>query len=240
MQILVDMGNTRTKFCSFESDIFGDTESISNAELSNEWMNHHWQQASKLVVASVAEDKVTKIIKAWCRSNDIELVNVETENHHFDVVNGYQNYRQLGVDRWLALLGARRIFPAQTCIIIDAGTATTVDVLDAQGKHHGGWILAGIDTLIDSIQLKTAKVTGEKLSLEGLNFGKNTSENLDQAAWAATLGLINQAKALVEAQGIEVSQVIVTGGNAEKLLSLSGRAYEYEPQLIFHGLATYL
>ncbi len=240
MQVLVDMGNTRTKYCCYESESFGATEKVLNTELNSEWMTHHWRCASMVVFASVADDMFRQKVEAWCVLNDIEFVNVETGSQYFGVTNGYQNYRQLGVDRWLALLGTKRLFEEQTCIIVDAGTATTVDVIDAQGMHQGGWILAGIDTLVDSIQIKTAKVSGEKLSLAELSFGKNTSENLAQAAWAATLGLVNKAIALVQARGVKVDRIIVTGGNAEMLMQLSEQKYAYEPQLVFHGLATYI
>ena len=240
MQVLVDMGNTRTKYCCYESGSFGATEKVLNTELNIEWMTEHWLHASKVVFASVADDTYRQQIERWCALSGIEFVNVETGSQYFGVTNGYQNYRQLGVDRWLALLGTKRLFQKQTCIIVDAGTATTVDVIDAQGMHQGGWILAGIDTLVESIQIKTAKVSGEKLSLEKMSFGKNTSENLAQAAWAATIGLVNQAMALVQSRGAQVDRIIVTGGNAGMLMQLSEQRYTLEPQLVFHGLATYI
>ena len=59
------------------------------------------------------------------------------------VTNGYDQPERLGVDRWLALIGAHE---GRDCIVIDAGSAITVDLLRGDGRHLGGAILAGVHT----------------------------------------------------------------------------------------------
>lgn len=67
------------------------------------------------------------------------------------VVNGYTQPGQLGVDRWLALLGAAGLVD-DDCMIIDAGSAITLDLLRADGEHLGGAILPGCSTSLDDFK----------------------------------------------------------------------------------------
>lgn len=64
------------------------------------------------------------------------------------VVNGYEQPSQLGVDRWLAMIGAVGIVSGD-CLVIDAGSAITLDLLRADGQHLGGAILPGLNTSLE-------------------------------------------------------------------------------------------
>ncbi|REL34100.1 type III pantothenate kinase [Thalassotalea euphylliae] len=242
-QLLIDIGNTRTKYCFV---INGELQPVSycdNQGLSAQWFSQHWLDVEQIVFASVAQQGFSSLLTQWAEQNRIPCLQVTSPVQAFGVVNGYDNHRQLGVDRWLAVLGAHKRFPNQNCIIVDAGTATTIDYLDRAGQHQGGWILAGIETLFTSIQANTANVQGEQLDIEKLAFGQNTNDNLAQAAWASTLGLIQQAIQLAEQQGASIDQVFLTGGNGQQLAEMLAAQHiptSYLPLLVFEGLSCYL
>ncbi|WP_448550713.1 type III pantothenate kinase [Thalassotalea montiporae] len=242
-QLLIDIGNTRTKYCFV---INGELQPVSycdNQGLSAQWFSQHWLDVKQIVFASVAQEGFSSLLTRWAEQNRIPCLQVTSPVQAFGVVNGYDNHRQLGVDRWLAVLGAHKRFPNQNCIIADAGTATTIDYLDKAGQHQGGWILAGIETLFTSIQANTANVQGEQLNTEKLAFGQNTNDNLAQAAWASTLGLIQQAILLAEQQDAVIEQVIMTGGNGRRLAEMLAAQHiptSYLPLLVFEGLSCYL
>ena len=138
------------------------------------------------------------------------------------------------------MIGAAELFPNRNILIIDAGTATTVDFLLATGEHKGGWILAGIDTLVASVLNQTAQVNAESKNSGCIEFGINTSNNVNNAAWAATIGMINLAKSQIEKQGISVDEIIFTGGNGHKLSSFFSCQSSVIEELVFSGLQAYI
>lgn len=236
MKLLIDIGNSRTKYVYVSDSGLDDIQAIDNKVLTLEWMNECWLQTSKLVIASVGEVELVEKITAWCAINNIALTEVKTEAEKFGVTNGYLQPMQLGVDRWLTLLGANQLFPKKNCLIIDAGTATTLDMLTADGQHHGGWILAGIDGLVNSLVAGTENLQATTDNIKQPKFGLTTQENITQASWLATIGLIEQALKLTNEQQIPVDKLIITGGNGETLARLLSSRASYIPTLVFQGL----
>jgi type III pantothenate kinase len=127
------------------------------------------------------------------------------------------------------------LYKNKNILIIDAGTATTVDLLDKNGRHLGGWILPGIDILFDSLLLNTSQIHATKEHQVDLSFGKSTSEGVNNACWAATLGFVEQS---IKAAKKEVSldKILLTGGNAEKLGALLSTKHLIVHELVFLGM----
>jgi len=238
--ILVDVGNTRTKYSFVNNGKQNYQQAVLNKCLTNSFLSDKFIGASRIIVASVNHDEITDEISAWCQMNKISYLQVVSEDKKNNVVSGYKSTSQLGVDRWLTLIGAAEIFPNRNVLIIDAGTATTIDFLAATGKHQGGWILAGIDTLISSVLTNTAQVQANDKEKQSLAFGFNTSENVHNAAWAATVGSINLAIAQVQGQGIILDELIFTGGNGKLLSPLISHQSTIIEELVFRGLQAYI
>ncbi|MBI1905505.1 MAG: type III pantothenate kinase [Rhodocyclales bacterium] len=74
------------------------------------------------------------------------------------VHNRYHQPTQLGADRWAALIGARSLHPSAAALVVTAGTATTVDILDASGSFQGGLILPGEELMRRSLAGNTAQL----------------------------------------------------------------------------------
>src|SRR5208337_55868 len=72
--------------------------------------------------------------------------------------NAYHEPWRLGVDRWVALIGARDFFPGHALLIVSVGTAMTIDLLDARGRHRGGLITPGPRLMIDALLERTAGI----------------------------------------------------------------------------------
>ena len=195
-------------------------QAILNQSISNSFLHENFSDAVKIVVASVSNKAVTDQINAWCLSNNIIYQQIYSEIKKNKINSGYKDPNQLGVDRWLALIGAANLYPNKNLLIIDAGTATTVDFLMASGQHQGGWILAGVKMLISSVLSETTQVQANLVEKESLAFGLNTSENVHNAAWAATVGAIHLAISQIKNQGLILDEVIITGGNGNSLAQL--------------------
>jgi len=238
--VLIDIGNTRTKYCLVDQGKRRTQQAISNECLSNKFLTTNFSCVSKLIVASVSHNKLTDIISDWCGSHKIEYQRVVSGAKKNHIITAYQVPSQLGVDRWLALIGAAAHFPNKNILIIDAGTATTIDLLTSNGQHQGGWILAGIKTLITSILADTEQVQAKDKEKESVAFGTNTSENVHNAAWAATIGAVNLAISQAQLKGFVLDEVIFTGGNGMLLSSLISFPNTVIEDLVFSGLQAYI
>jgi type III pantothenate kinase len=240
MIILIDIGNTRTKYCIVENEQRNSPEVISNNGFCNDFFASNFSYASKIVVASVSHQQLTDELSAWCHINKVAYQRVVSEAKRNNVISAYQVPNQLGVDRWLTLLGAAELFPNKNILIIDAGTATTVDLLASNGEHQGGWILAGIDTLVSGVLAQTSQVQAKTKEKANLAFGKNTSENVHNAAWAATIGAVNLAIEQSQQQGYALDELIFTGGNGQVLSTLISFQNTVIEELVFTGLQAYI
>lgn len=108
--------------------------------------------------------------------------------------NGYRHPGQLGCDRFAAAIGARTLFPAQELVVATCGTATTIDVVSAQGVFVGGMILPGLGTMATSLALSTAQLPQiEVISPQEQPFADNTVDAIVSGCIAAQVGAIEHA-----------------------------------------------
>ncbi len=247
MIALFDIGNTRAKFVLLKENehIQSHTAitSIYTKELTTNYLEQTFVKANKvttLIIISVTNEMVTDCIKNFCLDNEINYRRIVSEPSKNKLTSGYEQPEKLGVDRWVALIGAQNIFPESNVLVVDAGTATTIDLLDATGKHHGGWILPGISALFTTILTGTANVKPERLTSPSLMFGTNTNDNVNNSCWAATVGLVIQAIKQAETKVGKLDKVILTGGNSTALNQLISEETQLIDHLIFHGLYTYM
>ncbi|MDR1890166.1 MAG: type III pantothenate kinase [Zoogloeaceae bacterium] len=106
------------------------------------------------------------------------------------VKNGYLRPETLGVDRWCALIGARQLEP-RPCLVVTAGTATTIDSLDGEGNFVGGLILPGLEMM----QMALAQGTARLPQAEGryADFPRNTVDAMVTGCLEAHIGAVERA-----------------------------------------------
>lgn len=240
MIALVDIGNTRTKFCLEKQGNRGVVTSVANELLSTDYFTANFSGVEKLIVASVSRNELTERIQYWCDKYNIAYQQVVTEKQKNEVVSAYSVPSQLGVDRWLTLLATNALYPNKNVLIIDAGTATTIDILCCNGQHLGGWILAGIDMLFNCVLDNTSQVKANVVHTASLSFGSSTTENVNNATWAATVGAINLAITQSEQKGIIIDEILLTGGNSYRLQELLTHNSIVIDDLVFIGLQVYI
>jgi len=131
------------------------------------------------------------------------------------VRNGYEQPERLGADRWAALIGARSLC-AEAALVVNAGTATTIDLLDADGFFPGGLILPGIDLCLHSLHRRTA---GLPLARGGFRpTPNNTEDAIVSGAIAAHLGAIELMARRISAPPPASPPVcLLSGGAAAQL-----------------------
>jgi type III pantothenate kinase len=240
MIALMDIGNSRTKYSVVSQGKRGSIQSIPNELLSSQYLTECFTNIDKLIVASVSHNKLTEKIELWCDEQNIGYQQVVSDKSKHGVLTGYHQPSQLGVDRWLTLIAANALYPNKNTLIVDAGTATTIDLIASNGAHQGGWILAGIDTLFSSVLDNTSQVHANLERTASLSFGASSSENVNNATWAATVGAISLAVLQSEQQGIVIDEILLTGGNGRTLASLLSHRCTVIEDLVFIGLQAYI
>jgi len=235
MKLLVDVGNSRTKFLFEIDNKLTEIEHIANDAVNDKWLQNTFVKVTSITLASVNQNKLTEIFSTFSKRQKIPFIQVKSESERFGVISCYQEPTTLGVDRWLTLLATANLYRNKNVLIIDAGTATTADLLDNNANHVGGWILPGIDTLFTSLLANTTQVSATQTPVSAMTFGKNTSECVNTACWAATVGFIEQA--VIQTKKLMVlDQILLTGGNAEGISKLLVVDHKVIDKLVFFGI----
>lgn len=133
--------------------------------------------------------------------------------------NGYRDPTQLGADRWYALVGACSLYPRQALMVVQAGTATTIDAVTAAGDFVGGDILPGWTLMGTSLTQRTAQLQWQDAPVH--DFADNTASAMASGIADAQLGAIERLRRRFVARYAWPgdAQLVLTGGAAARLLS---------------------
>ncbi|MGI5310795.1 type III pantothenate kinase [Rheinheimera sp. WS51] len=226
MFLLIDIGNTRTKAALYKNGALSLITDIDKLEIDKTVLKG-------VIIASVgAEDQIDSL-KLQLNLPHVEWIRVKSQAQLFGVTNSYAIPEKLGVDRWLGLIAAKNRFANENLLIIDAGTAVTIDWLTAEGCHKGGWILPGLQLQQKAVLTNTARVKPDNEYSANLQPGINTAEGLQSGCLAAVVGAIQLAWQTHPGQ-----KIILTGGDSVILSQfLQLLPVVIEPLLIFHGLS---
>ncbi len=197
------------------------------------WLEMAPQQ--NVQVACVAGKTMEQALTQWMQQHwQTTPVFLRTATQQAGVSNAYPEPAQHGVDRWAALLGAHALYRVPVCII-DIGTAVTIDLMDAQGKHYGGRIMPGLAMMRRSLQEQTQGIGRTQGTTP--DFAVNTAD----AVCSGTLHMLRAAliDVCATAQALLGSdmKIIITGGMAEQMLTLPSMPdMVHEPNLVLTGL----
>jgi len=249
MILCIDIGNTRircaigTKENYLQAAI--DTNSIIDANCVAAFLQEKFgddmHRLSDGIYSSVVPQKNAIILQAIEMLNKNATINpVDTARMDIDFT-GYRSV--LGEDRAVCSAIAAKKYGAPV-VVIDFGTATTINIINESKVYTGGAILAGVQTGIDALARGTARLPQFDVTGNGYAnikiIGEDTYECLVSgailgAAFTAN-GYVQYIQALFAAKSTPPSTVIITGGNAPKVLPHCSFDYIYEPNLLIEGL----
>jgi type III pantothenate kinase len=183
-----------------------------------------------IVIASVADESFNAELAAAISARVTgSLEFCQTPAAGLGIKNSYAEPHCMGVDRWLALVGAwvpRR----EALLVFDAGTALTCDVINAQGEHEGGFIMPGSQLMEATLRRDTQRIRYDGNQPASLEAGRSTSACVVSGTWTALVGAVTSLQARYPHHGS-----ILTGGGGQALLALGVRA-EWRPHLVLEGL----
>ncbi|MDO8347362.1 MAG: type III pantothenate kinase [Rugosibacter sp.] len=244
MMLCLDAGNTRLKYGLRDGMTWLVQGAIAYADLDQLALRLP-AAPERIIACNVAGAQVAERIEHFAERLSRPLEWFVSSAACAGVVNGYQQPAQLGADRWAALVGARTLQPGAVLVVM-AGTATTIDLLDEQGVFRGGLILPGLSLMRQALARNTAALPAASGHFSMLP--TNTDDAIVSGALDATLGAIERmARRFVNvsaAPAVRYPQTVpgnfcclLSGGAAVELLprfDLPVRPIEY---LVLEGLA---
>jgi len=239
MTLLIDCGNTRCKISRLLTDgLLAPVTAIALdaqdfiAQLKTQ-VNFDVEN-KQCYFASVASAEINSSIESVLVSAGFIFTRVKTQAQALGVRIAYPNPQQLGVDRFLGLLAVHQT--KKSALIVSVGSALTVDVLQADGKHRGGMIAATETIIHNAMENRFANF--RNLSGLPLGFSDNTADALASGARYMVLGIIEktwrEASQLLNEPALPL---LITGGDSAALLPHLPDNTVYRPMLVLEGLA---
>ena len=240
MRLLIDAGNTRVKWALTASDhpvpVWEAQGSVMHDALAGLASGLKTQDIGAVWISNVAGDVMAKRLTQMLAALGL----AGNALHWFaslpacgGVRNGYREPAQLGCDRFAALIGARHHHPDRDLLVVNAGTATTVDALTADGHFTGGMILPGLGTMASSLALNTAQLPPvSDLHLEQ-TMADNTRQAIISGCISAQVGAI--ARAFAQHPG-QSPLCLISGGAASFISPHLTLQHELVPNLVLAGL----
>lgn len=155
------------------------------------------------------------------------------------VYNGYAEYERLGLDRWLAVVGAYDLARG-ACLVLDLGTAVTSDFVAPQGQHLGGFICPGVPLMLSQLRTHTRRIRynhdAAEQALDCLAPGRSTAEAVERGCSLMLQGFVKTQLELARAYWGNEFTVFLTGGDASQVEDLVPDARVLS-DLVFVGLA---
>jgi type III pantothenate kinase len=161
---------------------------------------------------------------------------IASQRRQCGVDSRYADPAQLGSDRWAALIGARAR-TTEACIVVNTGTAATIDALSGAGEFLGGLIVPGPDLMAEALAQGTARLGRQAGQYE--RFPSNTQNAICTGAIQALCGAIERMQANVRdhaGQSAGLPRLFMSGGGAAELVPHLRQMPEYVPALVLEGL----
>jgi len=227
VRLELDVGNTRIKWRLMDHRAVFDQGTDLEAAMEGQ---PKWLPLIESVwVSSVSDDK-----NQWLQQLFGEVWYAQSQRVFKGLANSYADPVRMGVDRWLAMVAVWMKEPDGAHIVVDAGTAVTMDVISHVGQHMGGFICPGLQLMKSTLLGNTSKVLAQEQWLTSRALGQETQACVDQ-------GILDMVVCWIERhhQQYPDAKIWLTGGDGERLASMVEAPVVYAPDLVLDGLSAY-
>lgn len=239
MILLLDCGNSRFKWALAGPHGWIAQGNILNQEIGTLALRD-WQslaRPSRVVGVNVAGEATRVRVEAQLVRWRLTPEWLIAQEEACGVYNRYARASQLGADRWASLIAARRrsaneLFPS-SCVVVNAGTAVTVDALDENGVFRGGFVLPGLNMMLQALSTSTAalKVPPGRVH----DFPINTADALASGTMQAVCGAIEQMRRRLAGDG-PAPKAFLAGGAAADIAPYLTAPVEVVDNLVLEGV----
>lgn len=241
MKLLIDFGNTRVKWARLEGQQARDSNAYT-------YKNDNIAQRVQEIIEQIEIDSVQEIHAVSVLGESFnqafhaqvnKLTNIAprfyvSQLNNFGVSLAYTDPLSYGADRYAALIAAHDKSDNAT-IVIDCGTATTIDAIDNSGKHMGGLIIPGMALMCSSL---AGKASGINMPNAANTIQLLNDNTMDAVYSGSALVLRHGVGVIVNEMAKEMTQpvsIYVTGGESHRL-DFTNSAYIHCPHLVLDGL----
>lgn len=244
--LLIDVGNSRIKWARFSDGKL----SVQRAAEHRGWRRADFlrtvfsgRSPDRVLVVNVAGAALARELAAACRAAfGMRPSFIRSQRKAAGVVTRYREPWRLGVDRWVAAIGAHHLVPTRAVCVVDIGTASTIDLIDAQGVHHGGAIIPGPQLMVESLLKDTRGIRrrAAKGASRSSLFARDTHGALTQGSRHATAAVVDAAMRQARLALSVAPLLMLTGGGAAQVTRLIRTRHRLVPDLVLRGLAALL
>ena len=242
MLLALDIGNTNITF-----GLFRGRRLIKKAQLITSSLGKYGRFARKLknswaapvkaiVVCSVvpkAERTLIKVLKRTFKAR----VFILGKDIKVPIKNLYKNPKQVGQDRLAAAYAAYALYGnKRPLIVIDFGTAVTLDVVSKKGAYLGGLIAPGMEMSLKALSEKAALLPKVELKKPSFILGKTTKESMASGAFYGYAAMCDGLVSKLEKRFDQKFRVLATGGNAHLISPLSSSIKKVDGDLVLKGI----
>ena len=233
MILVIDSGNSRVKWGLHDGAAWRVQDSLpagGAAQLAAAWQD--LPQPRIVAIANVAGEAARAALNAALSHWPVEARWAASQAEQCGVKNGYVHPAQLGCDRWAALIGARHLHGGN-CLVVNAGTALTVDALTHHGDFLGGIIVPGLALMQQALAANTAALKLHDGKFEALP--DNTADAIYSGALQAMCGAVERMAREMAERGFS-PLCVLSGGAAQTLAPRLNLPLKLVDNLVLEGL----
>lgn len=252
--MLVDAGNSRLKWALLKTSELSPVSYepyVVSSRLDVIFRVLVSIKVKRLLIVHVLGEEFELSLQDYCQANHIQLHIIKSQGSAYGITNAYDDAKQLGADRFVALVAVHQQnmlrsevvdsamnsanIHAVNSIVISCGTAVTIDALNDRGEHLGGLILPGLQ-LWKEVLIKGATLLESSDSHQVDIFAKNTKQGIAGGSLYGLAGAIDHIGDEMSQQFTKPVERIISGGCAEALLPYFNNNYKYKANLVMQGL----
>jgi type III pantothenate kinase len=231
MELVIDRGNTHTKYAVFSQEKIIQSGLDSKGDLGFLEACFGEYQIEKLIISSVKPiTKDLELLMAQC-----DYVLVLSHKSPLPISLEYDTPATLGRDRIAAVVGASFLFPSSNCLVLDAGTCITYDFIDHNGDYQGGSISPGLGMRYKALNKFTGALPLVKHEAPSNFVGKSTELSIRTGVFN---GMVHEINGTIRKYKLEKSplNLVICGGDAKNLLVAMEDKALHEENLVLIGL----
>ncbi|MHB1154429.1 MAG: type III pantothenate kinase [Eubacteriales bacterium] len=226
MLLIIDIGNTNIVFGVYNEDKLVKTFRLETKKYTvneiglsiSQYFNLYkinMEDITAVVIASVVPHLIKTLNTAFNKYFFKESYTID--NQKINITNLYEYPSETGVDRLINAVAAIKKYSAP-CIIVDMGTATTIDAVNLNGEFMGGVIFPGAHILSEILSIKTSLLPEIEIYKPINIIGKNTKECIRSGIYYGYIGAVEGILYKMMQSFSENIKVIATGGLAKSIL----------------------
>lgn len=251
MILFFDIGNSYIKWALGGDEkpsalkLFGlcNRESIQHKMTENNFLNQGTEEIelkniTRIVISSVSDAHVLTIIAEFCQNHHLpQPILLSSQSQWGQLRNAYAHPERMGVDRWLTMIAAWDQYH-QACMIVDCGSAITIDTITDSGEHLGGYIVPGLKMLQNALTGTTEKVHlyDDEDLVTAQDYGDSTTAAVKKGCQFMAVDFIDNCWKRYQ-NNYPGAKLIITGGDGCMLAKKIHQQNVFDELLIFKGMA---